>query len=75
MRYWASRDGGYEVIAQLRKKMSPMHRMIALTGYGQSEDRARSIAAGFDPHLVKPVDNKLWPWKRVTLLELTDGTA
>lgn len=52
-----------------------MHRMIALTGYGQSEDRARSIAAGFDPHLVKPVDNKLWPWKRVTLLELTDGTA
>jgi two-component system CheB/CheR fusion protein len=48
--------GGYEVIAQLRKKMSPMPRMIALTGYGQSEDRARSIAAGFDHHLVKPVD-------------------
>jgi two-component system, sensor histidine kinase len=48
--------GGYEVIAQLRKKMSPMPRMIALTGYGQAEDRARSIAAGFDHHLVKPVD-------------------
>jgi CheY-like chemotaxis protein len=42
--------GGYEVIAQLRKKMSPMPRMIALTGYGQPEDRARSIAAGFDHH-------------------------
>jgi signal transduction histidine kinase len=48
--------GGYEVIAQLRKEMSSMPRMIALTGYGQSGDRARSIAAGFDHHLVKPVD-------------------
>lgn len=48
--------GGYEVLAQLREEMSPMPRMIALTGYCQSEDRARSIAAGFDHHLVKPVD-------------------
>ena len=48
---------GYEVIAQLRKEMSPMPRMIALTGYGQSDDCARSRAAGFDHHLVKPVDS------------------
>lgn len=30
--------------------------LIALTGYGQGADRARSMAAGFDHHLVKPVD-------------------
>jgi CheY-like chemotaxis protein len=30
--------------------------MIALTGYGQASDKARSFAAGFDYHLVKPVD-------------------
>jgi CheY-like chemotaxis protein len=30
-------------------------RLIALTGYGQPSDRARSRQAGFDEHLVKPV--------------------
>lgn len=30
--------------------------MIALTGYGQSSDKARSLRAGFDYHLVKPLD-------------------
>ena len=30
--------------------------LIAVTGYGQHEDRARTHAAGFDHHLVKPVD-------------------
>ena len=30
--------------------------IIALTGWGQPEDRNRSLAAGFDHHLVKPVD-------------------
>jgi len=30
--------------------------MIAITGYGQSSDRVKSIEAGFDHHLVKPVD-------------------
>jgi CheY-like chemotaxis protein len=30
--------------------------MVALSGYGQEEDRRRSRAAGFDHHLVKPVD-------------------
>ena len=30
--------------------------LIALTGYGQDEDRRRSREAGFDHHLVKPVD-------------------
>jgi signal transduction histidine kinase/CheY-like chemotaxis protein len=31
-------------------------KLCALTGYGQSEDRARSKAAGFDEHFVKPID-------------------
>jgi len=31
-------------------------KLVALTGYGQAEDRARTTAAGFDAHLVKPVD-------------------
>jgi two-component system, chemotaxis family, CheB/CheR fusion protein len=30
--------------------------LVAVTGYGQEEDRRRSRAAGFDAHLVKPVD-------------------
>ena len=30
--------------------------LIALTGYGQQEDRDRARAAGFNAHLVKPVD-------------------
>ena len=32
--------------------------LIAVTGYGQEQDRKRSLAAGFDYHLVKPVDIK-----------------
>ena len=30
--------------------------LIALTGYGQPEDVQKALAAGFDHHLVKPVD-------------------
>ena len=30
--------------------------LVALTGYGQAEDRRRALAAGFDVHLTKPVD-------------------
>ena len=48
---------GYEVAASLRAEpeLRP-HRMIALTGYGQEADRHRSRNAGFDHHLVKPVN-------------------
>jgi two-component system CheB/CheR fusion protein len=48
---------GYTVAAELRRHptTAPVC-LIAVTGYGQEEDRRRSAAAGFDHHLVKPVD-------------------
>jgi CheY-like chemotaxis protein len=30
--------------------------LVAITGWGQAEDKARASAAGFDQHLTKPVD-------------------
>ena len=46
---------GYELGARLRQQQSAI-RLIALTGYGQDADHARSQDAGFEAHLVKPVD-------------------
>lgn len=46
---------GYELARRLRDQLGPI-RLIALTGYGQASDRDRAAAAGFDVHLVKPVD-------------------
>ena len=48
---------GYEVARRLRSSSVLKDiRLIALTGYGQATDRARTRAAGFDDHLVKPVE-------------------
>jgi PAS domain S-box-containing protein len=48
---------GYELAARLRALPGLGDALfIALTGYGQPADRAQSKAAGFDHHLVKPVD-------------------
>jgi PAS domain S-box-containing protein len=48
---------GYEVASRLRATPGLERvRLIALTGYGQEADRRRSSLAGFDHHLVKPVD-------------------
>ena len=50
---------GYEVARRLREATSgPPAILIAMTGYGQPEDKQRAISAGFDHHLVKPVDFK-----------------
>jgi CheY-like chemotaxis protein len=46
---------GFEVAKQLRSCGSAA-RLVALSGYGQPEDVRRSREAGFDGHLVKPVD-------------------
>lgn len=51
------RMNGYELAQRLRA-MPELNglRLVALTGYGQAEDQQRTRAAGFDDHLVKPVD-------------------
>lgn len=46
---------GYEVARRLRAQFGSEILLIAITGYGQSEDRERAKGAGFDEHLVKPV--------------------
>jgi two-component system CheB/CheR fusion protein len=51
------RLNGYAVASQLRRQPQGERRLlIAMTGWGQEEDRRRSSAAGFDHHLVKPAD-------------------
>ena len=48
---------GYEVARRIRSNPANRHiSLIALTGWGQDEDRQRSVAAGFNHHLVKPAD-------------------
>jgi PAS domain S-box-containing protein len=60
---------GYELARQMRQKVCmPSFRLVAISGYGQQVDRRRSAAAGFDEHLVKPVDLG-------TLLELVGRIA
>jgi CheY-like chemotaxis protein len=48
---------GYDLARRIREQ--PWGKeivLIAVTGWGQAEDRERTIDAGFDEHLVKPVD-------------------
>lgn len=47
---------GFEVARRLRARFGASVRLIALTGYGQPHDRSATAAAGFDAHLVKPVE-------------------
>ena len=47
---------GYEVCRRLRRDRLKQSVIVAMTGYGQDDDRQRSQKAGFDAHLVKPVD-------------------
>jgi PAS domain S-box-containing protein len=48
---------GYELARRMKEdaRLAPT-RLVALTGYGQSADRERALAGGFDEHLVKPVE-------------------
>lgn len=49
---------GYDVCRRIRQQpWGKTMVLIALTGWGQDEDRRRSQEAGFDGHLVKPVDH------------------
>lgn len=59
---------GYEVATQVRADPACRHvRLIAMTGYGQPEDRRRALSAGFDAHLIKPVRSE-------QLIQLLAGT-
>jgi CheY-like chemotaxis protein len=49
------RVDGYQVAQAIRAKLGRL-RLVAVTGYGQPEDKRRARDAGFDEHLVKPVD-------------------
>ena len=47
---------GYELGRRLRELGVTPPRLVAVTGYGHTSDRTRSREAGFDLHLVKPID-------------------
>ncbi|WP_312435256.1 ATP-binding protein [Janthinobacterium sp.] len=58
---------GYELARRLRASPATARaQLIALTGYGKEEDRQQALLAGFDQHLVKPVDI-------AELIKLLDG--
>ena len=49
---------GYEAARRIRQQQGSKRLMlVALTGWGQDEDKRRSLEAGFDVHLVKPIDS------------------
>jgi DNA-binding response OmpR family regulator len=51
------RMDGFETCRRIKaESWSERTRVVALTGWGQDEDRRKSRAAGFDHHLVKPVE-------------------
>jgi two-component system CheB/CheR fusion protein len=48
---------GYQLAAMMREQpQGRAMKLVALTGYGRENDRVRALEAGFDEHLVKPVD-------------------
>jgi CheY-like chemotaxis protein len=53
---------GHEAASRIRKDLGMTDvYMVALSGYGTEEDRRKSLYAGFDTHLVKPLDPSLLP--------------
>lgn len=47
---------GFEVGRQVRQQLGDAVKLVALTGYGDVSDKERTKAAGFDAHMVKPVE-------------------
>jgi signal transduction histidine kinase/ActR/RegA family two-component response regulator len=47
---------GYQLARRVRGSPGPFIYLVALTGYGQPDDRRHAMEAGFDAHLVKPVN-------------------
>ena len=46
---------GYELARRVRQDLGSTVVLIAMTGYGRTEDRERALDSGFDQHLTKPV--------------------
>jgi len=49
---------GYAVAKTVGPELENRTRLIALTGYGQAEDREKAVRAGFDGHLTKPITGR-----------------
>jgi CheY-like chemotaxis protein/two-component sensor histidine kinase len=49
---------GYEVARRAREALGDSLVLVAMSGYGQAEDRARAVRAGFDTHITKPASAK-----------------
>lgn len=47
---------GHDVARQLRQFLGNAVRLVALTGFGSEDDRRLAMEAGFDQHIVKPID-------------------
>ncbi|HEX4332701.1 MAG TPA: chemotaxis protein CheB [Usitatibacter sp.] len=50
------RMNGYDLAVEVRKHLGRSIKLVAMSGYGQSDDVRKAEAAGFDRHLTKPVD-------------------
>jgi CheY-like chemotaxis protein len=50
---------GHRVARDLRRALGRSIHLVALTGYGQPDDRRQALEAGFDAHLVKPVEPRV----------------
>lgn len=63
---------GYEVARRVREQpWGRSIRLIAVTGWGQEQDRQQALEAGFDHHLTKPLD----PARLASLLDLSGRTG
>ena len=59
---------GYEVARRLRERHGPQLTLVALTGWAGKEVRAKAAEAGFDYHLVKPVN-----WEELEHIVTAEG--
>jgi CheY-like chemotaxis protein len=50
---------GYEAARRIRDALGPSVTLVAVTGWGQDDDRHRSREAGFDRHVTKPLDHAM----------------
>ncbi|HEY7474465.1 MAG TPA: ATP-binding protein [Vicinamibacterales bacterium] len=64
---------GYEVARRMRARGGNQLTIIAITGWGQPDDRARSREAGFDEHLTKPPDLEQLRHLLVSSRQMPDG--